>query len=242
MATVDREGTRFFLALLPPKAGDKGWATTAIALQNEYIDYTDEGEYLSVADVEELGICLSRLLAGAYEREYSLSLDNAGLAVDMYPPTEKGRTLSREERRERDCIVAFRLLLRSKDKKRFLDGVHTLLAHREEVEEFVKQLREEYRENYLHLVHGRGKYHFVGVSPRGMEGCNYQYLDESGEVKAGDYVWVRMGRRQIEQVVYVDSVRNYDEEDAPFNPQTVKRVLRRATEEEIKAYLKEWKK
>ncbi len=242
MAKIDREGARFSFTLLPPKAENEGWATTAITLQNEYIDYTDEGEYLSVADVEELGVRLSRLLAGAYEREYSLSLENAGLAVDMYPPTENGRVLSREKRRERDCAVAFRLLMRSKDKKRFLGGVHTLLAHRKEVEEFVKQLREEYRENYLHLVRGRGKYRFVGVSPRGMEGCNYQYLDESGEVKAGDYVWVRMGRRQIEQVVYVDSVRDYDEEDAPFNPRTVKKVLRKATEKEIKGYLKEWKK
>ncbi len=242
MATLSKQGARFSFTLLPPKAGEKGWATTAIALQNEYIDYKDEGEYLSIADVEELGICLSRLLAGAYEREYSLSLDNAGLAVDMYPPTENGRILSREERREKDCTVAVRLLMRSKDKKRFLGGVHTLLVHRKDVEEFVKELREEYRENYLHLVHGSGKYHFVGVSPRGMEGCNYQYLDESGEVKSGDYVWVRMGRRQIEQVVYVDSVRDYDEEDAPFNPRTVKRVLRKATKEEIKAYLKEWKK
>ncbi len=242
MATVVGQGTELRFILLPPKAGEKGWATTKITLQNEYISYADEGEYLSVTDVEELGVALSRLLAGAYEREYSLTLDGAGLAVDMYPPMENGRTLSREARREKDCVVAFRLLLRSKDKKKFLDGVHTLLAHRERVEAFVKELREEYRQNYLPLLRGRGKYHFVGVSPRGMEGCNYQYLDESGEVQIGDYVWVRMGRRQILQVVYVDSVRDYDEEDAPYNPRTVKKVLRKATEEETQAYLKEWKK
>ncbi len=237
MATVGGEGDAFTLALLFPQKGEKGWATTKVALQNEYISYEDTGEYLSIVDVEELITTLSRLLAGAYEREYSVALDRAGLAFDLYPP--KG---SRKERREKDCVAAVRILMRSKDKKSFLNGVHTTLLHRKEIEAFVSALRQEFEKNYRHLVHGSGKYHFVGVSPRGMEGCNYLYLDESGQVESGDYVWVRMGRRQIEQVAYVDSVRAYTEEDAPYNPQTVKRILRIATRKEIKEYLKEWKK
>ncbi len=239
MAKIKLRETEFSLALLPPK-GKEGWARTAISLRNEYIDYEDEGEYLTTVDVEELLTSLSRLLAGGYERAYSLSLETMGLAVDMYPPTGE-RPLSREERREKDCVVALRILMRSKDKQRFLDGIHTLLLHRAEVEKLTRGLREEYRENYPNLI-GEGKYRFVGVSPRGLEGCNYPYFDESGEVKAGEYVWVRMGRRQIEQVVYVDSVRAYDKETAPYSPYTSKKVLRKATAQEIESYLKEWKK
>ncbi len=242
MAKIALRETQFSLTLLPPKAGEEGWATTAISLRNEYIAYEDVGEYLSVIDVEELLTALSRFLAGGYRRAYSLSLESAGVALDMYPPTNRNRTLSREERREEDCVVALRLLLRSKDKKRFLDGVHTLLLHRREIEDFAAALRREYREYYAPLLSTTGEYSFVGVSPRGLEGCNYLYLDESREIKAGDYVWVRMGRRQIEQVVYVDSVRAYEKEDAPYAPQTSKKVLRKATQEEIEGYLKEWKK
>ena len=73
----------------------------------------------------------------------------------------------------------------------------------------------------------------MGVSPLGYEGCNYWYLDESGAVKKGDFVWVRMGRRNLEQIVTVDSVRHFGGENAPYEPSSVKRVLRIATDEEV---------
>ena len=78
-----------------------------------------------------------------------------------------------------------------------------------------------------------GKYAFAGVSPLGAEGCNYWYLDESKALKKGDYVWVRMGRHDLEQIVYVDDVRYYDEETAPYEPERVKKVLRKATDDEL---------
>ena len=51
-----------------------------------------------------------------------------------------------------------------------------------------------------------------------------------------------MGRRNIEQVVYVDSVKYFEEENAPYSPQRVKQVLRKATKEEIERAILEWKK
>ena len=102
-----------------------------------------------------------------------------------------------------------RLLMRSQEKK-FLGGV------------------------YSFMLHGSGQYHFVGVSPRGYRGCNYWYLDPSGTVEKGDYVWVCMGRHNREQIVYVDSVKDFEERTAPYNPKIVKQVLRKATKREIK--------
>ncbi len=242
MATVNLQGTRLTFALLPPKDREKEWATTVLALENEYISYRDEGRYISICAVEELITSLSRLLAGVYERERSVALDALGLAVDLYAYTEKGKPVSRELRREKDCVAAFRILMRSKDKSVFLDGVHTLLLHREQIQTLVEGLLAEFNAEYAHLLVGEKEYSFVGVSPRGYKGCNYLYYDPAGSVHAGDYVWVRMGRRQIEQVAYVDSVRTYGAEEVPYNPQTVKRVLRKATQAEIDAYLAEYHK
>ena len=95
---------------------------------------------------------------------------------------------------------------------------------------------------FAQLIHGSGKHVFVGVSPRGYTGCNYWYLDPSDSIVAGDYVWVRMGRHNTEQVVYVDSVRRFDEQTAPYDPSAVKQVLRKATEKEIKKFLKSVKR
>ncbi len=242
MATVSLRGTQLTFSLIPPDQDEREWATTYLLVENERFSYEDTGKYSSIADIEELIISLSRLLAGGYEREYSISLDGLGIAVDLYAPMQNGRPLSRDERQESDCVAAIRLLMRSTDKSKFLDGVYTLLLHRRQIEVLVEGLRSEYNEYYAPLTIGKGQYRFVGVSPRGYKGCNYLYYDESGEMNVGDYAWVRMGRRQIEQVVYVDSVRTYSAEDAPYDPQTVKKILRKATKEEIAAYLAEWKR
>ncbi len=232
MATVDLQGTSFSLSILPTKK--KEGIKTKIAVENEYLQYEDEGEYFTIEELEDLLSVGSRLLAGGYEKEYSLSFYRAGLAVDFYAYTREGRAVSRAERRENDCVMAVRFLFRSPDKKQFLDGVYTLLFHREQIELFLKELRAEFMKNVAHRIPGRGKYAFVGVSPLGYVGCNYLYFDPTKKVKAGEYVWVRMGRHNTEQIVCVDSVRYYGDEDTPYNPKTVKQILRKATKEEIK--------
>ncbi|MBQ8885681.1 MAG: SWIM zinc finger family protein [Clostridia bacterium] len=75
-------------------------------------------------------------------------------------------------------------------------------------------------------------YLYVGVSPKGQYGCNYWYIDEEKQTQANTYVWVNMGRRNTEQIVYVDSVRYCNADDVPYPIEKTKRVLRQATEEE----------
>ncbi len=207
--------------------------TTRIAVENEYLAYEDEGEWIDFEELDAFLTAASRLLAGGYPKEYSLTLERAGIAADFYAYTEDGKPVSRTERREKDCVLALRLLMRSKRKKQFLDGVYTLLLHRKEIEALVAGLRAELSEKGVQRIPGRGKYRFAGVSPLGYTGCAYLYYDEKGEVNAGDYAWVRMGRHDTLQIVYVDSVRYFDVADAPYNPKTVKRILRKAAAEEI---------
>ena len=75
-------------------------------------------------------------------------------------------------------------------------------------------------------------YLYVGVSPRGQYDCNYWYIDEEKQTQENTYVWVNMGRRNAEQIVYVDSVRYCNANDVPYPVEKTKRVLRQATEEE----------
>ncbi len=231
MATVRLRGTTLSFLLLPPTDGY--WARTELVVENEYISYREMGETLTVEEAEGLLIAISRLLAGGYAREYSLAFERASFAVDLYAHTQNGRGVSRELRREKDCVMALRLLMRSKDKKEFLDGVYTLLLHREELTLFVEELWKEYESYYSQRDYEGGEYTFVGVSPLGYRGCNYWYLDGTREVKKGGYVWVKMGRRKTEQIVYVDTVRRFDIANAPYDSAVVKQVLRKATKEEV---------
>ncbi len=233
MATTELNGTKFGLT---PSAYSDEEVRVRLCVENERVSYTDENALLSCEELEDWLCAASRLLAGGYEREYSLSFERAGLAVDFYAYTQNGKSVSRVRRREEDCVMAVRLLMRSKDGSRFLGGVYTLLLHRTELENFVEDLQREYAEICVQRVHGMGKYLFVGVSPFGYRGCNYRYLDPTGTVVAGEYVWVRMGRHNTEQIVCVDSARYYGEEDAPFSPARVKQVLRKATAEEIETW------
>ena len=234
MAMIEREGTRFSINVLPLKLLSKGiWARTEIIIENEYVQYKDLGEYILREELDQWIVAMFRLLAGGYASEYSLAFEKAGIAVDLYPYTEEGGEASRQARRENDCIMAIRLLMRSKDKKRLLGGVYSLLLHREDIEKFALELREEYDSVFEKLGKGKGRYLFIGVSPRGYHGCNYWYLDPTKSVQPGDYVWVRMGRHNIEQIVYVDDIKYCNEDTAPYNPLKVKQVLRKATEEEL---------
>lgn len=234
MATVILQGTKLTVSVLPLKTFSKGyWARTKICVENEYVSYYEEGENFTREEMEEWIFCMYRLLAGAYGKEYSLSFEKAGVACDFYSHTDMGKEVSRKQRREHDCVMALRLLMRSSDKKRLYGGVYSFLLHREEIQALADGLRKEFDAAFCRHIKGFGEYTFVGVSPYGCRGCNYWYLDPTGKTKAGDYVWVRMGRRDTEQVVYVDSVRQYSQETAPYPPERVKRVLRVATQEEI---------
>ena len=229
MAKIELRGTTFTFALLPLKLfrGDF-WARTEIAIHNDVISYKQLEKRITAEEVEEWIFCMFRLLAGAYKKEYTLTFENVGFAVDFYAYTKDGVEVSREERRKEDCVMAIRMLMRGKNGA-YLDGVYTLLLHRKEIEKFASELREEFNEIFHKRVKGSGNYMFVGVSPLGYKGCNYWYIDFEKTVKAGDYVWVEMGSHNKEQVVYVDSVRYFTEQSAPYSVAYVKEVLREAT-------------
>ncbi len=232
MAELSLQGVTFTWSILPTEKEDF-FVKTQMGAQNEYLSYADVGAYCTREELEEFFRCAARLLAGGYEKEYSLSFERAGLAADFYAYTENGKAVPRLLRREKECTLAIRMLFRSSDKRRFLGGVYTLLLHRKEIEELIDQLQAEFSANCSPQDEKTGKYAFAGVSPFGYKGCCYWYLDPTEKVRAGEYVWARMGRRNREQIVYVDAVRRFDEADAPYNPHTVKQILRKATKEEV---------
>lgn len=234
MPVLDVQGTKFTFSVLPLKGLSRGfWVHTALAIKNEFIDYKEIGKSISREELESLIFALHRLLAGAYAKEYNITFEKAKIAIDLFPYTDNGMEASRADRRNNDCVMAFRLLMQSKDKDKFLGGVYSLLFHREDIQKFAKGLREEFEAAFARFGKGRGKHLFVGVSPLGYHGCNYWYLDKSGETKPGDYVWVRMGRHNTEQIVYVDNIKYCTDDTAPYDPERVKQVLKKATLEEI---------
>lgn len=236
MASITLEGTTFSFAVEAPSFPfRKDRAVVTIGLKNEHISYEKKYKNIVRDDLEEWIFSMFRILAGAYKKEQNFPFENAGFAIDLYPYTEEGvAEVSRQKRRENDCVMAVRLLMKSGQAKTFLGGVYTLLFHRKDIATFAKALREEFDGVYGEMLYGKGKYLFAGVSPLGYNGCNYWYYEPTDTVEKGDYVWVKMGRHQTEQIVYVDSVRRFTEDTAPFNPERVKRVLRKATPEEIK--------
>ena len=235
MATVELQGTTFSFSILPlDDLSDGYWAKTEIFLKNEYLKYRYVSEDLSREELQEWIFCMFRLLAGAYGSEYSMSFEKAKLGVDFYPYQVNGRETTRTERRENDCVMTIRFLMRSSKNQKFLGGVYSLLLHRKDIETLAVSLQNEFDKELSRFCKGKGKYLFVGVSPLGYNGCNYWYLDPTGETQAGEYVWVRMGRHNTEQIVHVDSVKYFSDDDAPFPPARVKQVLRKATPKEIK--------
>ena len=231
--SFDFEGTKFTLSISLPDDNAEGfWVDIGLRLENEYTHYEDKIKS-TYQEIDEWVTAASRLLAGAYKQEYTLSFGAKGFAVDFYPHTDNGREVSREERRSNDCVMAIRLLMRTADKTSYLGGVYTLLAHRKDVERFATEMRGALDFFYGRFAKCSGSYLFVGVSPWGYQNCSYWYLDESKSVTKGDCVWVRMGRHNTEQIVTVDRVLYCDENTAPFPPENIKRVLRKATREEI---------
>ena len=81
---------------------------------------------------------------------------------------------------------------------------------------------------------------YVGVSPYPYRGKGYWYIDESGQTLPKTYVWVRMGRHDREQMVYVDYVRWFAEDEEPYPHDLAKKVLRQTTENESKTAEEFW--
>ncbi len=238
MAQLVLQGTKFVCDVLPLDRRANGFfVKIRIGVENNFLSYQYEGADITREDMENWLFSMFRLLAGGYGKEYSLSFEKAGIAVDFYPYTRNGEEVSREERRNNDCVMAIRLLFREKDS--FLGGVYTLLLRKEQIKSFANALREEYYQEFTRFDKKRGKYLLVGVSPQGYTGCNYWYLDDRKSTRTGDYVWVRMGKRRLEQIVYVDCARFYDDEDIPYMPNEEKKVLRKATSEEVAAWKKQ---
>ncbi len=241
MAEIQLQGTKFSFTILPTEKKEY-WVKTKLAIENEYVHYESADHAFTREEIENLVFSMRRLLAGAYAKEYNLSFEKAGVAVDLCMNVKQGRVLTREERRKEECTMLFRALLKASDKKNYLGGVYSFIFRKKELQEFSSALLSEFQSLYGAPDNDEGEFLFVGVSPKGYLGCNYWYLDTTNSIKSGDYVWVRMGRHNIEQVVYVDSVRYFTKENAPYPTESVKQILRKATEKEIKQAKKEWKK
>lgn len=230
MATMDVQGTEFSFSLLPLKAFSSArYARARVEIHNEYVHCAYTMENILREDMEEWIFCMFRLLAGAYGTEYSLHFERTGMRVDLCPHTENGCEVSRQERRQNDCVMLISLALQSA-KGKFLGGAQSFIFHRKEIQEFATALREEFYQIFAKYAKGRGKHLFVGVSPLGYPGCNYWYLDPTGKTQAGDRVWVRMGRHNTEQVALVDGVRRFTDDTAPYSPERVRQILRSATD------------
>lgn len=241
MPTIEIGSTSFTFSILPPdKKADDDYAKIKIAVQNEFIAYEEVSERFFKSDVERIMFCLNRLLAGAYGKSRDIELLEQAFTLKLVPYTEGGEEVDRKTRRENECSAVFSFLFLSKDKKRFLDGVYLLTLGKQEIKKLASGLWEEYKEAYEKRQKKWGRYLFIGVSPKGYKGCNYWYMDTSKKAKAGDYVWVRMGKRDLEQIVYVDSVRYCGEDDAPYPLTEAKKILRLTTEEERAEAEKSW--
>ena len=237
MPKIKVDGTEFEFSILPCRLfADKFWVRTKISIKNEFVHYEKENEFLTRDEVEKWIFSMFRLLAGAYDKPRSIEFEKAELSFDLVPFAPEGEVITREFLRGNDCIMSVRLVMQTEDEE-CVGGVYSLLLHREHIREFASGLRVEFDKVFKKYLKGKGKYQFVGVSPFGFEGCNYWYLAERGEVECGDFVWVKMGRRKLEQIVLVDGVRRADEDSAPYPFNEVKRVIRKATQEEVD----EWK-
>ena len=224
MPTIDVHGTQFTFSIMPDSLFGGAMAKVNVAVHNAYIQY-DTCIKIVKEELDDLIVSMHRLLAGAYAQEYDIPFEDAGFAVDLYPHEEGSAKLSRTLLRKHDCVAVFRLLMRDK-KQTFLGGVYSIMLHREQLKTFADELRKEFDEKFARFIHGRGKFHFIGVSPLGYTGCKYWYFDETGKVKAGDYVWVRMGKHSTEQIVYVDCARRCTVDTIPCDEKQVKDMIK----------------
>ena len=235
MAQITLQGTQFIVEVLAASSFSfSNRVKLRVAVQNEHISYDTKKASVAIDEMEEWIFAMHRLLAGGYSKETNITFEYAGFAVDLFPHTKDGEETSRTERRENDCKMCVHFIMKQKNKDEYLGGVYSIIFHREDIRVFAESLRKEFYERYESRLKGRGKYLFAGLSPLGYGGCNYWYFDPSNSVASGDYVWVKMGRHDLLQIARVDTVRRFNDDSAPYDPATVKQVLRKATEEELK--------
>lgn len=242
MATVILRGTTFtFSVQEKPKRWDGYTLSVKISVKNEFIDYASE-RFCNYEDVEEMLFASFRLLAGGYRKEYTLRLDGVNAVLNFNPDIEEGVTeLTRTYLRSRDCKLMFNMLFYSNKEKNTIGGVYSVIIPRNALKLFAETLQTELRPYTDEQNKRRGKYMFVGVSPQGYKGCNYWYLDPEKKTKPNTFVWVKMGRGNALQLVYVDNVRRFDEVSAPYDVTLVKRIVGQATQEDIAEAKKIWK-
>lgn len=242
MATVTVQGTSFtFVLQEKPKHWDGYTLTVNMAVENEFIHYQRVCR-CNFDDIEEMLFCMFRLLAGGYRKEYVLRVEGTNAIVNFNPDIEAGVTeLTRTYLRSRNCKAVFNLLFFSAKAKNTLGGVYTIIIPKNALKLFALRLQEEYKPYAEELSKQRGKYMFVGVSPQGYKGCNYWYLDTQKKTKPNTFVWVKMGRGNTLQLVYVDSVRCYNADNAPYDVTLLKRVEKQASKEDEEEARKIWK-
>ena len=93
---------------------------------NNSVKYFDTDVVVVRAELEAWCFEMRRFLAGAYTKERSLLFEGAGFSVDFFV-SEDVEKKTRQQRREEDCIMAVRLLMRSKDKSSYMGGVYTYI-------------------------------------------------------------------------------------------------------------------
>ena len=241
MAEITVEGTTFALTLeKKPLLWDGYSAVLRIAVKNEFINYENKCR-CSLEDVELIYFVLRRLVAGGYRKHVLMRLEGANLALDVDPHVDEGMELTREYLRAQPYTATFSLLLYSHAVANTLGGVFTFILNRDHVTPFADELQKEL-EPYQETISKRnGKYMFVGVSPQGYKGCNYWYFDPTKMTKPNTFVWVKMGRSKLEQLVYVDCVRYFRVEEVPYDIDRCSRVLKQATPQDIVEAKKIWK-
>ena len=242
MPTIEIDGTKFTFTVLAVNPRSSGYqARVAIGIENGAVRYRRESCEICAREIEEWLVSAARLLAGGYQEIKTVNTESGELAVSLISDNRLGERLSREQLRERDCMMLVNVRLYAQERGGYYGGVYTIEFHREQIEEFVRGLRKEYDAVYAPKKRKHGKYLFAGVSPLGYEGCRYWYFDPDKKVRAGDYVWAEMGRHKRDQICYVDCVEYFDEDSAPYDPDSVSQILGIATDEEVAAARKETK-
>lgn len=240
MVSITANGsTIHFIISKKPLLWDGSSVGVTIAVQNETVTYTSAPTRCDFEDLENLLYNIYRLIAGGHRKRKQTRVEgiDGWFIFDPIVDGDYGYP-SREFLRAQPFKMDMRLVLSSK-REQF--GEFAFSVDKEQLKVFAYQLNEELSPYLRALSKCHGKYMFVGVSPQGYKGCNYWYFDPEKKTQPNTFVWVKMGRNETLQLVYVDSVRRFNEYSAPCSIDTKKRVLKQANEEDIAQAKQIWK-
>ncbi|MBR2023692.1 MAG: hypothetical protein IJ996_04160 [Clostridia bacterium] len=242
MASVTVRGTTFsFFPQKKPLLWEGNFLNMKISVENEFIHYENVKNRCSFEEVEWLCISLHRLIAGGCRTARYFRIEGAHMSVAIDPGIKNAENCSRELLRAADYTVTISMVMYSQNAEKLMDGGYTLVLNREDIIAFASGLRADLAEYENSLSKRHGKYLFVGVSPQGYKGCMYWYFDPTNKTKPNTFVWVRMGNHKTLQLVYVDSVRRYNDYNTPCDVNGPKRVLKQATAEDVLQAKEIWK-